>query len=375
MDTLDNDLSSTLVVSSDEEAIKNNLSLFWKLFSSSYLSIITLPNTNFWREELSKYQQTSDNHILIGNTHSLCSPSTSDDLIILGGTITDTKSRKYPKKRILAVVPVFNEHDIIAQTIQHLLDQDIDVYIIDNWSNDGSFELVQKLENTFPTRISLERFPTELAHEYDWTGILNRVSEIASENQATYDWIMLNDADEIRWSPWADINLREAISYIDSCGFNAIDYTVFNFEPVLDGFNENYDPVSFFTHGNFGTLLAYFSQVKTWKNNTHANLSVTAGHHVITNEQRIFPLKFLLCHYPLRSNQQARRKIFQERLPRFTEYEKNKGWHTHYDHYDADTTFIKDKEALVNYSSKDFIEKHLCQVLSGIGIRSDTYEL
>jgi hypothetical protein len=40
-----------------------------------------------------------------------------------------------------------------------------------------------------------------------------------------------------------------------------------------------------------------------------------------------------LFHFPLRNIEQATKKIFNDRLPRFTEEERKRGWHVHYDEY------------------------------------------
>ena len=43
------------------------------------------------------------------------------------------------------VVPVYNERDVIEETIDRLLRQRLRVHVIDNWSDDGSYEAVQGL--------------------------------------------------------------------------------------------------------------------------------------------------------------------------------------------------------------------------------------
>src|SRR5207302_1947204 len=117
----------------------------------------------------------------------------------------------------------FNEIDIIEPVVNHLLDQGVDVYVIDNWSNDGSYEAIKELAKINPSRVSIERFPKQDSHKYEWTKILTRVTEVAKE-RPQYKWIISNDADEIRWSPWPGVSLQKALSFIDHVGFNVIDY-------------------------------------------------------------------------------------------------------------------------------------------------------
>lgn len=61
------------------------------------------------------------------------------------------------------------------------------------------------------------------------------------------------------------------------------------------------------------------------------NLAESGGHDVQFAGRRIYPLKFLLKHYPLRNRAQAERKVFQERAPRASRERRERGWHTHYD--------------------------------------------
>lgn len=269
-----------------------------------------------------------------------------------------------PQVKTLAIITLFNERDIIIHVIDHLLEQGLDVYIIDNWSKDGSYEIIKS--KGYDERVKIERYPKVDSKQYDWTTLLNRVTEVAKQNKQ-YDWIMHNDADEIRSSPWAGVSLASAISFVDASGYNSIDFTVFDFRPTIDGYDGSIKPQIFFTHGEFGNRPGHFVQIKLWKNNSTANLVKSGGHHVYVENQKIFPLKFFLGHYPLRSNIQAREKIFMNRKPRFMQSEKSIGWHTHYDHIKKNENFIRNKSELIAFNDQ-FYEKYLIERISGIGI-------
>ncbi len=43
--------------------------------------------------------------------------------------------------RVLAIIHVFNEQDILKAAVSHLLSQGVDVTIVNNWSSDGSYEI------------------------------------------------------------------------------------------------------------------------------------------------------------------------------------------------------------------------------------------
>ena len=109
---------------------------------------------------------------------------------------------------------------------------------------------------------------------------------------------------------------------VDSLGYTAIDFTVLNFAFTEDSHNRTIDPEKF-RHCDFGRNYGHFRQVKAWKNGVGTvDLSSSAGHEALFHGRKIYPLKFLTKHYPLRSIEQANRKVYIERLPR-GEKEKN----------------------------------------------------
>jgi glycosyltransferase involved in cell wall biosynthesis len=267
-------------------------------------------------------------------------------------------------KSVQAIITLYNEVDIISQVVRHLLNQEVDVHIIDNWSNDGSYELIAKLSEQ-NAGVTLERFPSKKPKYYQWADLLGRVQNIA--NVGGYDWYIHYDADEIRTSPWQDVNLKNAISFVDSLGYNTIDFTVLDFRPIKDGFNGDCDPEEFFDYCEFGKRPGHFIQVKAWKK-TDSDVEIvnSGGHEAAFANRRIYPIKFITKHYPLRSTKQAKSKIFNDRLPRIAPAEKKKGWHIQYNDFDQKSDFIWSKDSLIQYTP-EFRSEHLIELISGIG--------
>ncbi len=87
---------------------------------------------------------------------------------------------------------------------------------------------------------------------------------------------------------------------------------------------------------------------------------------------RVYPLKFLNRHYPLRSTEQAMRKVFRDRLPRMGQEKRSLGWHTHYDTYGV-TKIIEPwrPQELLNFDPPMFEADYLVERLTGIGIDTD----
>lgn len=289
-------------------------------------------------------------------------PNSLDTRIVISGRIVNIKNS--PNTKTLALVSLFNELDIIEQSVNHLLNNGLDVHVIDNWSDDGGFEKVVEMSK-HDSRITYERFPETPQQEYLWNLILERKQEIARAMK--YDWYMHYDADEIRVSPWPNCNLKDAISFVDNLGYNAIDFTVLDFRPVVDGFTGAQVVNDFFKYFEIGRRPGHFLQVKAWKANDNVEIVNEGGHSANFMDRKVYPLKFLLKHYPLRSENQANKKIYKDRLPRVEKQIKERGWHTHYQKQSELTKFTWDKSDLIEFN-EEFYEKYLLERLTGVGI-------
>ncbi|TDX52355.1 methyltransferase domain-containing protein [Orenia marismortui] len=284
--------------------------------------------------------------------------------IVANNELTVTLESKDDFK-VVAIMTVFNEEDIIYHSIKKLLDQDIYVYIIDNWSTDDSFEIIKgfKEDSNF---LGFERFPhSKPSSSFNLIKLLQRVEEVTKTIEA--DWFIHQDADEIRMAPW-NLSLKEAIIYVDTLGYNAINHTVVNFHPVDDQFTQgnHEEDLRYF---NFGRLQGDSFQIKAWKNTGQKiSLAIHGGHVVGFKGRKVCPYKFVNKHYPIRSQKQGELKIFKYRKPRWNKKEREKGWHLHYDHIKEDHCFIKDADKLNKYiSDEDFRSRYLVEIISGLG--------
>jgi hypothetical protein len=253
--------------------------------------------------------------------------------------------------RVVAIIAAYNEADIISPLIEHLVGNGVEAYLIDNRSTDGTVAEARRwlgkglLEiETFPKEAPAGDGPTG----FDWEGILRRKEEVARELDA--DWYIHNDADEFREPPWPGMSLKEAIRWVDRLGYNCIDFRVLNFRPVDAGFRPGADPREHFTRWE-EPILHDRVRLNCWKAQTDpVSLASSGGHEVRFPGRRVFPIRFLLRHYPVRSQEHGERKIFDERKKRFLERERAKGWHVQYDDIEAnDHSFVGDPEILNPY--------------------------
>lgn len=235
--------------------------------------------------------------------------------------------------RVIAIMSAFNEADIISPVIGQLVENGIEVYLIDNRSVDATITEASRWLGR--GLLHIESFPPDASADaaafevFDLTAILHRVEELAKSLNA--DWFIHHDADEIREGPWPGLTLKEAIRRVDTLGYNCIDFRAINFPPVDDGFKPGDDPHTYFTlcedAADYDRV-----QLKAWKAGiAPISLVPEGGHEVRFAGRNVFPIQFLLRHYPIRGQAHGTKKVFGERKKRFLASERSKGWHIQYD--------------------------------------------
>jgi 2-polyprenyl-3-methyl-5-hydroxy-6-metoxy-1,4-benzoquinol methylase len=267
---------------------------------------------------------------------------------------------------VVAFMAVYNEEDIIVPSIKHLIGEGVRVYVIDNWSNDKTFELAKQLRDRGV--IGIERFPREGPSKYfKLKRLLMRVEELTKEIDA--DWFIHQDVDEFRMSPWPHVSLRDGIHAVDRAGYNSIDHTIIIFPPIHNDPAHHPDFETDFKYFEFGKNPGHFLQIKAWKNlGRSVSLAESGGHDVQFEGRRVYPYKFLLKHYPIRSQVHGERKIFLERKPRWDPEEKSTGWHVQYDEIKKDHIFLRSPPEVELFDEARFNRVYLVERLSGIGV-------
>lgn len=300
---------------------------------------------------------------LLGRTINTNVHRWKNNILLLDGT--ETRVALSPPKRVLAVMNAYNEVDILPEVLSHLLAQGVDVLALDNWSTDGTWELLQKAAQDNP-RVRCARFPDAPTAQYEWKRQLENVETLAAN--CGYDWVLHHDADELRFSPWADATLAEAIAYVDALGYNAIDFTVVDHrfltgQPAQAPYRESL--VGF----EFGRKPGHRLQIKGWKCAVgQVNLAASGGHEAAFTDRKVYPLKFLNRHYPLRNPEQARQKVFEHRKPRFAHERRTMGWHSQYDRFESPQDIRWQAHELILCGPHEFETDYLVERLSGIGL-------
>ncbi len=263
-----------------------------------------------------------------------------------------------PELDVLAIVTTFNEADVVGGLLSRLRADGIRVRLIDNWSTDATFDIAARRAARDPG-IALERFPSGAPPTYfELEKLLTRVEDAAHRSGA--DWVIHHDADEVRQSPWPDVSLRRALWCVEQFGFNCVDHVVMNFRPVDERWQGTGELEEAFGWFEFGDHHAAFRQQKAWKPQpVPVRCAATGGHDAEFPGRRVFPYRFLLRHYPIRSTAHGRRKVLVERQGRFSPEERERGWHVHYDQYSEHSTFLWAPASLHRFTTLDDLDRRL----------------
>jgi hypothetical protein len=267
---------------------------------------------------------------------------------------------------VAAIMHGFNEVDILPEVLDHLTAQGVEVHYFDNWSTDGSWELA--MERWRLGQIAnCQRFPDQPTDQYLWHAQLSHTTAYARTLDA--QWVMHHDADEIRVAPWQGVSIQQALAFIDSLGYSAVDFTVLDFR-----FVEGRPPVHSkfevaLNQFEFGRRPGHFKQIKCWRNHPSADLAATGGHDVQFPDRKVYPIKFLLKHYSLRSEEQSTRKIHRDRLPRFVAEQAKYQWHHQYDAFkNVDSLKGWQYRDLLPWHTAHFSTEYVVERISGIGL-------
>ena len=253
---------------------------------------------------------------------------------------------------LVAIVAAYNEEDIIGPALAHLVEQGAAVYLLDDGSTDLTVATAREAAGA--GLIGVESLPrierADGSGVYSWSRILERKAQLADQLDA--EWFIHQDADEFRESPWPHLTLAEAVGLVDRLGWNAIDFEVFNFVPESDDGNPGQELAAAFPR--YHPAAAYDRvQVRCWKKTlAPVDLKTTGGHEARFPGRRVFPIRFPMRHYPIRSAEQGERKVFRDRKPRFDPEELARGWHVQYDGFVPGQSVLPDASSALPYDAE-----------------------
>jgi hypothetical protein len=244
--------------------------------------------------------------------------------------------------RILALLATHNEQRFIVACLEHFIRHGVDVYLIDNESDDETVPLA----SAFLGRgvAGIETMPR--GDQYPWKRILERKAVLSGELDA--DWFMHADPDEIRLPPVPDQTLADAIARADAAGFNAVNFFEYTFVPTRQAPDHDHADYLRTMRWYYPFSPAFPNQLKAWKKQPVAvDLVSSAGHRVHFPDLKMYPTPFPMRHYLFLSVEHAVRKYVRRT---WDPTELALGWHRSRSRLRAPDIVLQDESTLRVYA-------------------------
>jgi glycosyltransferase involved in cell wall biosynthesis len=203
--------------------------------------------------------------------------------------------------RVVVMVSIFNEEDFIAEVIENLLDQGLEVVALDHGSTDRSFDICSELGAH--RGFDLRRWRPETLN---LEALTLRLYRMAQEHRP--DWLIFSDGDEIQQSRERGRTVHQVVSDADASGSNIVQYDRFDFfmcdkdDPAIESPRRRLRHYSW--QGDFN--------YRAFKNVPGVRANPSFAHYPLFPDgypYRIGPERLILRHYPYRSPDHAERKI------------------------------------------------------------------
>ena len=247
--------------------------------------------------------------------------------------------------RVIALLATYNEERFIAGCLEHLFEQGVDVYLMDDSSTDGTVAIAERYLHRGLLGIEI----SSRGEYFDLQGCLARKEQLATTLEA--DWFMHVDADEIHVPPRSGAGLAAAFAEVDAQGYNVVNFQEATFIPTREAPDHD--------HPNFRQTMRWYYPfrirfpyyMRAWKRQTTAiHLSDRGGHVLDFPGMRVCPETYTLRHYICLSREHAIRKYAARR---FNPQELKDGWHGWRSRFNAETVRFPSQAELRTYVSDD----------------------
>lgn len=203
--------------------------------------------------------------------------------------------------KMLAVLLCYNDADILADVIEHMLINNHDLILWDHGSTDATAAVIARYKH----HIAEHRF---IPRTVDFYGLYQAMSQHLIDHWVQhYDWISWPDQDEILEGPDRSLSYAKHIEQVYRAGY---DWLVFN--------NINY----WWTHKDAQAIASPIRRVRHYSIFPDCAPRVRAWRAAKTNirqfnhnaiDGRIYEKPFNLRHYPMRSEEQMVKRITKDR--------------------------------------------------------------
>ncbi len=251
----------------------------------------------------------------------------------------------------ILIMTTYNDHDIIESIIRENDKLGVEQIIIDNWSTDGTWSILEKLKDELHSVLNIIRYPFNgPTMQYCWKEMLDLKTDLSMSYKGR--WIIHQDSDEVTLSPLYNFNLSETLKAIQDLGYNCISLRMLDFVPIDDTFTIG-NPLTHFEYYKISDIPSYSLQNKIWlQGDDRVDLSCMGGHDVKFGNKMVFPIRLPRLHYSVRSVAHANSKYSPKRLERSESEREKLGWHTHIEKKSKEDV-IHSKDDLIKFDFSD----------------------
>jgi Glycosyl transferase family 2 len=223
--------------------------------------------------------------------------------------------------RVVAILATYNERRFVGPCLDHLHQQGVQTYLIDNCSTDETVEIAER--HLGRGLIGIDSLPREEG-AFSLVVQMQRKEELVGKLEA--DWFIHLDADEVRLPPPGWGTLAEALAEVDRQGYNAVNFLEFTFVPTREAPDHDHPEFHRTLRTYYPFCPSHPHQLKAWKAAAapQPDLASTGGHRVAFTGLRMHPRSFPMKHYLFLSAGHAIEKYGERR---FDPAEVDRGWH------------------------------------------------
>lgn len=206
-----------------------------------------------------------------------------------------------PKPRMLGVLLCYNDADILADVIEHLLINDHDLVVWDHGSTDGTAAVLDRYQAYFVERRFIPR-------SVDFYGLYQAMSQnLIDHHIRSYDWVSWPDQDEILEGPDRSQSYAKHVEAIYRLGFDWIEFNNINYWWTRKDVKAIESPIR--RVRNYSCFPNCAPRIRAWRaSKTNIRLF---NHNGIEGIK--YDTNFNLRHYPMRSEAQMVRRITHDR--------------------------------------------------------------
>ncbi len=221
--------------------------------------------------------------------------------------------------KIVAILQTYNEQRFIGGCLDHLADQGLSAYLVDNESSDETVAIAERRLGR--NLLGIETLKRD--GSYALENQLARKEELVQTLDA--DWFMHLDADELRVTPEPGRSLAQAFTEFDEAGFNAVNFLEFTFVPTREEPDHDHADYAKTMRSYYPFLPRFPHRLNAWKRQDGpVGLAASGGHRVSFPGLKMAPQSLYMRHFLFLNAAHAARKFGPGR---YAPDEVRFGWH------------------------------------------------